>query len=127
MDSALVRTTHASYWIEDGILHIEYNQNLVISLEVAKTMVEERHDYIKGACMPILVDIRGLASVDTASRKYFASTRSIENVLAGALLADSLISKLAGNIYITVDKPPIPLRLFTDKEKAKRWLKKYII
>ena len=98
------KAKYAYYSIEDGILNTSWHSNLVVTLDIAKEMVEERILFCNGETMPTLVDIRGLASIDTISRKYLASERCLSNVSAGAILTGSLISKLAGNIYITVDK-----------------------
>jgi hypothetical protein len=118
-------TKYASYLIEDGIMHVTWHQGIVINLDIAKEMVEERIQLCKGKTTLVFVDINGLAAIDTASRKFFAGERAIVGLTAGALLVGSLISKLAGNIYITVDKPRLPIRLFTDKTKAIKWLKKF--
>ena len=125
MQTLLVETKYAHYSIEDGIAIIKWNDNLVISIDIAKEMVEERIGIFSEKKMPFVIDIRELSSIDTTSRKYFAGERSIMGVTAGAILVDSLISKLAGNIYITVDKPQIPVRLFNDERKALNWLKQF--
>jgi hypothetical protein len=111
--------------MEDGVMVITYADNLVISLDIAKEMVEDRRQFSGSIPLPLLVDIRGLASVDTPSRKYFATPGAVENVPVAALLAKSLLSKLVGNIYITVDKPSLSIKLFTDHNKALTWLKKF--
>ena len=122
-----VDTKYALYLFEDGIMHVTWHQGIVINLDAAKEMVEERIKLCKEKTTPILVDINGMAFIDTVSRKYFASEQATVGVTAGALLVGSLISRLAGNVYITVDKPPLPIKLFTDKTKAIKWLKKYSI
>ena len=123
MQPQVLTTPYAEYKIENGILIVTYANNLVISLEIAKQLAADRIRFSNSITTPILIDIRGLASVDTISRKFLAD--SSQYVSAGALLVESLISKLAGNIFITVDKPSVPTRLFTDREKALRWLAKF--
>jgi len=125
MQTKVLETDYAQYLVEDGIMVITYATNLIITLDIAKEMIEDRIRFSGGVTMPILVDIRGLASVDTLSRKYFVSPRALEYTMSGALVVESMISKLAGNIYITVDKPAVPMKLFTNKDKAITWLKKF--
>jgi hypothetical protein len=125
MQTIIAETQYAHYSIEDGIGIVTWNDNLVISIDMAKAMVEERIEVFNGKVLPFIIDIRELSSIDTLSRQYFAGERSITGVKAGALLIDSLISKLAGNIYVKVDKPRIPVRLFTNKDKAIKWLQQY--
>lgn len=120
-----IETDHAQYWIEEGIIHVIYKSNLLISLDIAKKMVAERLKLTAGKTMPLYADIRGLISIDTISRKYLAGEEAIKNLSAGAIHINGLISKLAGNIFITVEKPPIPTKLFTDRDKAIGWLEKF--
>ncbi|HTA83085.1 MAG TPA: hypothetical protein VK783_09135 [Bacteroidia bacterium] len=121
----VLETKYAHHSIEEDVICIVWAKNLVINIDIAKEMVEERIKFCNGKEMPCLIDIRGLATIDTVSRKYFAGERSITGIIAGALVVDSLVSKLAGNIYITVDKPQIPVRLFNDERKALKWLKQF--
>lgn len=125
MQAHSLETKYVNFLVENGILIATYAPNLIISLDIAKEMVEERIRFSDGITFPILVDLRGLASIDTLSRKYFTTERALKYTSAGALLVESLISKLAGNIYITVDRPALPAKLFTDKNKAIRWLTKF--
>jgi hypothetical protein len=124
MEEVLV-TKHVSYKIEDGILHGAFAPGLYITFDIVKQLVEDRITFCNGRTMPALLDIRGLASIDTASRKYFVTERAKTNISAGAVLVSSLMSRIAGNVFIKVDKPSIPTKLFNDKEKALHWLKQF--
>ncbi|MGP8217412.1 MAG: hypothetical protein ACLQQ4_17725 [Bacteroidia bacterium] len=125
MQPTIFETKYADYQIEDGIMIVTFASNLVISLDIAKKMMEDRVGFSNGITMPFLVDIRGLASIDTISRKYFTSEKALLYGSASALLVESEISKLAGKIYISVDKPRLPVKLFTDKKRAIKWLNKF--
>lgn len=126
MEPLFLETKYASYYIKDGIMEVVFTPNIVISIDVAKQIVEDRLRFTNGKTWPLLVDIKGLVFVDTVSRKYFATAKALQYVSAGALVAGSLISRLAGSIYIKIDKPVIPAKLFTDKAKALKWLKKMV-
>lgn len=125
MQENFIETEQAQYWIEDGIFNVIYKPDLLISLDVAKKMVAERLKLTDGKTMPLYTDIRGLISIDTISRKYLAGGEAIKNLSAGAIRVNGLISKLAANIFIVVEKPPVPTKLFTDRDKAIAWLEKF--
>lgn len=125
MKEGTLETKYASYHIENGVVHIVYHKDLVISLDVAKDIVENRLRVAGGKTMPLFFDIRGLASIDNVSRKYFSSEYAVKYISAGAFWVESLFSRLAGNIFIRVDKPAVPTKLFTDKNKALAWLANY--
>lgn len=120
-----LETPYATYWIEDGIVNMLYPRNLIITMEIAKEIVENRLKVTGNIKMPLLADIRGLASIDMAARRYFASADAVGYLSAGAFVVDSLVSRLAGNIFIRVDKPLVPTRLFTNVKKAEMWLSHY--
>ena len=122
-----IETKYARYYIEDGIMYIIFLPGIIISESVAKVMSEDRIRLCEGIFMPVFVDSTGLASIDTLARRHFASAESLKYLSAAGILAESLISKLAGNLYITVDKPQIPVKLFTTKATAVKWLKRFRI
>lgn len=125
MYSEINETRYAKYSVENDIMHIIYTPNLIITLDVAKDIVSNRIKFSGGNRIALFFDIRGLASIDTASRKYFASPEAVDNVSAGAFWVESQFSKLAGNIFIKIDKPLVPTKLFTDNVKALLWLGRY--
>jgi hypothetical protein len=45
---------------------------------------------------------------------------------AVALLMGSPVSRVLGNLYLGLNKPPIPTRLFTSEEEAKVWLRSFL-
>lgn len=122
-----VKTKYAEYIIEDEIMYITFRPGLVITESTAKEMTEDRITFCKKKHMPLFVDSTGLSSIDTLSRKHFASEEALKYIQAVGILAESLISKLAGNLYITVDKPKVPVKLFNSKMAAVKWLRRYKI
>lgn len=125
MKERFLETSYAAYWIQDGIVWEVFKLNLIINTEIAKDIVKKRLEVSNGISRPILLDIKGLLSVDTASRKYLAGKEAAYLISAGAILVNGNISRFAGNIFLTIDRPVIPTKLFTDQEKAIKWLQKF--
>jgi hypothetical protein len=67
----------------------------------------------------------GIKSISKEAKRYMAT---IGNTLvkAGALITGSTMGRTIGNISLTIDKPEVPTRLFTDEKKAKQWLRQYV-
>jgi hypothetical protein len=112
-----------SIWIEDGILYCLYKKDAVIGLEAAREIVAMRKKVVKGVSYPALAFIKNLKVVSKEARKYFAE-EGTEGMTMGALLTDSGFSKILGNLFLAIDKPKMPVRLFTNIEEAIIWLKK---
>ena len=67
---------------------------------------------------------RSLGNIDISSdaRKYGSNPEIQQNLIAQAVLVNSLATRIAGNFYIRFNKPPKPTRIFTNPEDAKSWL-----
>jgi len=113
---------HSFLWIEDGIILGKYKPGLVIDLKVAKEAVNDRKKISKGAIKPFLIDITELVSVDTHARKYLASAEACEFLSAGAIYTHNKLLAFLGNAWILLDRPLIPVRVFTNKEAGLKWL-----
>ncbi len=112
-------------WCEDGIVFTVYKKDTVLSLEVSKQSVLDRLKVSDNRPMPFCCDIRNVVTTDTKARKYMASREAVEYITAGAFLIDNEIMRLAGNIFIKIDKPLVPAKLFTDRDKAITWLQQF--
>lgn len=116
---------YSTMWIEDGIGYQVYKPGINITIGIAKEMVQQRIKSFKGVSRPVLVDIRSLKSIDAASRRYFASKEASELITAGAIYMSSPLARFAGNIFLKVDEPITPARLFTDRDEALKWLERF--
>jgi hypothetical protein len=120
-----IETPFIDFWIENNVLYCRYAKDLHLSLDVAKFCVESRIFFTKGKNYAILVDMRGIKSTTREARHYLA-TIGATCVKAAALITGSPWNRTLGNIFLTIDKPPVPLKLFTEKEKALEWLTPFI-
>jgi hypothetical protein len=116
---------YASFWIEAGIVYFVYKPNTVVSIEAARKIVEDRVRFQDREDFPIYCDIRGMKSADKEARNYLAKEGS-SYTRAVAVVVDSPMSKIIGNIYLGLNKPITPSRLFTDEKDAVEYLKQFI-
>lgn len=112
-------------WISNGILIVEYKPGLVMNVEVAKQMVSDRLKFSNGISRPVLLDGRNFVSMDRATMKYYKTKEVVQCITAGAFLTGNALTCLAGNIFLTLEKPLVPTKLFSDEKKALEWLEKY--
>lgn len=74
---------------------------------------------------PLLVDLRAPCSVDVAARSVLASAEMGEIFAAVALLTTNTLTRLAANLLLKVNRPPYPVRMFSDETTARGWLAEY--
>jgi hypothetical protein len=113
---------------EEGILSVTYNDNIVVTLPVAKQIVADRLKFTGGRQCPGIADIRRMKSIDRESREYLSSEDGIRDITAFAIVSGSAVSTFLANFYLSINvagsKKKVPVKLFTDIVKAKRWLMK---
>jgi hypothetical protein len=116
-----VETSYIQLWKEGSIVCGKYADNLHITLDIAKEIVAQRIKFSENRSSLCYVDMRGVRSATREARAYLANEGSA-CVIAGAMLIDSVLTRTLGNIFLTINKPKIPVKLFTDKDEAIQWL-----
>jgi hypothetical protein len=117
-------TAYLKLWIDQGILFCEYADHLEMDLNIAKLCVESRVEFSKGISYPVCIRVKKIKSIDKQARQYLAN-EGTALVKAGALIIGSPVTKILGNIFLQIDKPSVPTRLFTNEEEGIEWLKKF--
>lgn len=118
-------TPYITFWMDQGFLCCRYADDLHLSHEVAVFVVESRIFFAKGEGYPLLIDIRGIKSTTRKARQHMA-TIGATLVKGAALITGSAINRTLGNIFLKIDRPPVPIKLFTNEASAREWLKQYI-
>ena len=124
-DHQKIETPYITFWVKGNVLYCKYAKDLDVTLEVAKFCVESRIFFTKGKSFTLLVDMRGIRSITKEARTYLATIGSTL-VKAGALITGSPWNKTIGNIFLAIDKPQVPTKLFTEESKALEWLDQFV-
>lgn len=111
---------------KNGILIGEYKP-VRIDLEGAKQVVLGRKSIQRGVAMPILVDGRKVREINKPARDYFGSDEGAELLTAAAIYVESALTKHLANFVLSISfrKRKMPMRMFTDRESAIKWLQQY--
>ena len=120
-----VQTPYIRIWMEENILHCAFADNLNLDLDIAKHCVAQRISFSQGIQQLCLIDMRTIRSTTKEAREYMAK-EGAQLVKAGALLIGSALTRTIGNIFLTINKPPVPSKLFTNEKDAKEWLMQYL-
>lgn len=70
----------------------------------------------------LIVDIRGIRSLSREARLELQGPRNMSNLIGGALLSDSGISRVVGNFFVGLNQGAVPIRLFASEDEARTWL-----
>ena len=112
-------------WFQGGLVYEVFKPYTSITVKAAEIIVRDRLKVSDGKTSPIFIDLRNVVTIDNASRSFLAQTEAVEYLTAGAILITNEIQRLLMNLWLKIDKPLIPTRGFTDKEKALQWLEQF--
>ena len=127
MKSEVVETRSYKMWLDENhITHEVFKNGVEITSDDVVEMLEIRKKLIKGRKGPILADIRHIKSVSKEARDFGNNEEGISITTAFGILIGAPISRMIGNLFIGVTKPPYPTRLFTEEDKAIEWLKGFV-
>jgi hypothetical protein len=125
MNRILIDNAYTELRINNGIMHSIFKPDLVINLEIAKTLVNERLKVSDGKDQLLLFDISNLVSVDLEAIQYLSTGEAIKHITAGAIYSSNPIAKFAGKLFIDVNRPKPPTMLFNNKTDAIDWLYRF--
>ena len=92
-------------------------------IQIGEEMTADK-DYIQ-----MLVDLRGVNAVSREARQFYArpyqDDRKTPNQ-ALAIITGSPLSKVIANFFLGINKPRVPIKLFSKESDAKKWLKSLV-
>jgi hypothetical protein len=120
----VIETRTAKIWMgEDGVLRGSLRAGADEQLEDAAANVEAAASLAGDRKVPVLIDLRHVHFISQDARRFYAGKRPAKYSLALALVIGSPLSKLMGNFFLWLNKPPFPTKLFTSEQDAIDWLK----
>ena len=124
LNSSNFKSNNFEMWVEDGIFHVVILTDYV-TLDIAEECVKQRMRITQGKSYPMLSDSRKVVHFEKEARKFLALNENVANLNAGAILIENQLQKILGNFFLHVNKPGVPARMFTEKEKALSWLEHF--
>jgi len=107
----------------DGILEYRYADGVEVDRAMASEMVALATE-LTVEPLPSLVHLGRVKGVRRDARVFFAESEENRAVTSRvALLTSSPVGTIVGNMFLGLNKPLFPTRLFTSEDKAIAWLK----
>ncbi len=117
----------ARYWVDDeGIIRGREVYSEPFELDDAIEAVALIRKLADGRKCCLLMDITKLKSMAREARAFFTQPAHTEVLYAVALQIGSPFSRAIGNIFLGLNKPALPLRLFTEEGPALAWLRTFL-
>lgn len=113
-----------SIQLKDGIVYFTFNKEY-IDFVLVDDAVNKRIELTGGKPYPIFSDFRLVKNGSREARERMAAKDAGIGVTAVAVLINSKVHKTIYNFFHSIYKAPAPAKLFTDKEKALKWLEQF--
>jgi hypothetical protein len=127
MDAGSVLTRTARVWLrDDGLIQaVVFPNRQPHGLEAAKENMAAIAGFAADKKRPVLIDMRAIVGINREARAYYADGGGRRVATAAALLIGSPVSRVIANFLISLNRPPIPIQLFTSEAEAVAWLKQF--
>jgi hypothetical protein len=111
---------------DNGIIEIIWDETIeVIEVIHLNKIREAIFDLGGGQKMPLYFSAHDFLNISVDARKDAASDEGGKYTLANAVLIDSLAKKIVFNFFMTINKPKIPTKGFSNREDAFAWLSRF--
>jgi hypothetical protein len=125
LNAELLETEDSIIWIDDdGIVNSISKKAPVQTIEKAKENLEKLKEITKGKKRCFLVDISE-AQPSNREVQEFAAQELPKITKAMAIISRSALGVWVSNVFFVLKKQPYPMKMFTNEDEAKKWLKKY--
>jgi hypothetical protein len=115
---------HVKYEIIDNIMYAEFYNSIIHDIQIAREIVEERIELFGDKSYLAVIDITNVKSATKDARKYMSCTKNgFNGIVAAAIISNKLVSMPIYNLFIKINKPEIPIKFFSNKKEAIRWLR----
>lgn len=121
-----VVTNTAKVWLgKDDIIHLESLGTREQTLDDAIENVAAVARIAAGTRRPLLIHFKKAAPQTPECRAYYTSEPATASITACAILTDSMLGRVIGNLMIGMNKTPTPIRLFATEKEAREWLEEF--
>lgn len=110
--------------IKNGIMFCEYKED-IINISKAKNIIKDRLSYADGKTYPAVIKSINKIEIDKSARTFFKSEESSKGLKAIAMMSTNSYSLIMMNFMIRLYRPSIPIKMFTDEQKAINWVSEY--
>ena len=124
-DKQLIEGEIADYLLTDDGILISYSKSILRTVENISANVELVKKITGNKKVPLLIYLKNSPVPDKETRKF--STEQLPQIYtAMAMVSKPGLAQLIMKILFKFQIPPIPMKSFTDDEKAMEWLRQFL-
>jgi hypothetical protein len=109
----------------ERIIELRFDPDFHGTVEKACYITKQLEIFTEGKRFPILIIYGEYNSFEPGVREYMAGPDADKVSLAHAMVVKGLPMRIMGNVYLRINKPARPTRLFQKEEDALNWLERF--
>ena len=117
----LIRGDIADYRLDDSGILYSYSKSVLRTVPLMEANVALVKQITGGKPVPLLIFLKNSPMPDKATRQY-SKEKIPELYSAMAMVSKPGLSSFIMKLLFAFQKPPIPMKSFTDELEAKAWL-----
>jgi hypothetical protein len=112
--------------LDNGILVAYYKACRLLTLDMARSIVRSRLEFVGMDPRPVMVYNRGVVQIEKAARRHVGSGDGVKGIKAAATIADNWTTYMIMGLIYLVEKPPMPAKTYMDADRAMAWLETFL-
>ncbi|MBD3639018.1 MAG: hypothetical protein HUJ25_16810 [Crocinitomicaceae bacterium] len=113
-------------WVgDDGIVRTKVKNGAEIELEDAIENSRVVNGFQIAEKFPIIVDTGQIKSMSKEARDFFSLRNRESKVNSIAIIRNKVIGNMIANFFIGLNKPAVPVKLFSREQEAVEWCKQF--
>ncbi len=124
-ETELIAGEIADYLLTDTGILVAYSKSILRTVENIGANVALVKEITNNKKVPLLIYLKNSPIPDKATRKF--STEQLPAIYtAMAMVSKPGLAQFIMKLLFKFQNPPIPMKSFTDDEKAMEWLKRFL-
>ncbi len=124
--NAVLSATGATWLDDTGIIFAVGSNHAIHTLEHARENHRVNTELAQGTRRPFLIDMTDVKAMTQDARAFYAGPEPQKVLTAVAIVTSSAIGATVANLFLTMSRPVLPTKMFTDMEEAKKWLRQFV-
>ncbi len=112
---------------EDGILRIKILPGANLTLDTVKEYFEATQKLLAGKKALVLFEAVSEYTISEEAKAFGSSDEVVDTRFAIAYVTNSITNRLIYNVYVSVYKPKVPMKMFSSEESGLKWLKSFYV
>lgn len=119
----VVETRVAVVRLNEGILEHRFHHDVTLTIEDANAIVDASRALVSEPT-PTLAVAHRIRGATRDVRALVATSKAFSDIASRfAMVVQSPVSRLLGNTFFGLNRPPFPTRMFTSEDEAVAWLR----